>query len=488
MGSSAASTSSALAALLPSSALPLSATASTTAPSPIHFGNQITVKLSAANHLFCRAQVVSQLQSHLLHGYVEGTFPCPASHVAVPATDSAPAGQVINPAYAAWIQQDQAILNAFLSSSSIEVGSMIMFAKTSREAWITIENSFAAQSSARSTQLRDQLRETHKLNQPMSVYYNKVKTITDTLASIGQPLRPEEFVSAVFHGLDEDYDSLAEVVQDRPTPIPEHDLYARLMSTEQRKEARRSTVVGGVHSANAAKTGGCDITLIEASSVREDEVGVGHDETENGGSSVASTSAVVVPPSDLHKHIADLQSDWRGTDTTIVVGGEEFRAHRWLLAARSPVFAEELLASPKGKKDSGAHRIEINDMEPSVFKSLLRYMYTDALPPVSTDDDGVATARDLLGAANRYKLERLKLICEDTLWQRIDVNTVAGILAAAEQHQCRALKAACMDFIVASPQNMKDVIEAEGFEEIKTKFPTLLTELVMKKSALIKAS
>jgi hypothetical protein len=256
MGSSAASTSSALAALLPSSALPLSATASTTAPSPIHFGNQITVKLAAANHLFWRAQVVSQLQSHLLHGYVEGTFPCPPSHVAVPATDSAPAGQVINPAYAAWIQQDQAILNAFLSSSSIEVGSMIMFAKTSREAWITIENSFAAQSSARSTQLRDQLRETHKLNQPMSVYYNKVKTITDTLASIGQPLRPEEFVSAVFHGLDEDYDSLAEVVQDPTIPIPEHDLYARLMSTEQRKEARRSTVVGGVHSANAAKTGG----------------------------------------------------------------------------------------------------------------------------------------------------------------------------------------------------------------------------------------
>jgi speckle-type POZ protein len=231
----------------------------------------------------------------------------------------------------------------------------------------------------------------------------------------------------------------------------------------------------------------CDITLIEASLGREDEVGVGDDETENGGSSVASTSAVVVPPSDLHKHIADLQSDWRGTDTTIVVGGEEFRAHRWLLAARSPVFAEELLASPKGKKDSGAHRIEINDMEPSVFKSLLRYMYTDALP-VATDDDGVATARDLLGAANRYKLERLKLICEDTLWQRIDVNTVAGILAAAEQHQCRALKAACMDFIVASPQNMKDVMKTEGFEELKTKFPTLLTELVMKKSALIKAS
>ncbi|KAM0827127.1 hypothetical protein ACQ4PT_068399 [Festuca glaucescens] len=101
----------------------------------------------------------------------------------------------------------------------------------------------------------------------------------------------------------------------------------------------------------------CDITLIEASWRREDDVG--DDETENGGSAVASTSAVVVPPSDLHKHIADLQSDWRGTDTAIVVGGEEFHAHRWLFAARSPVFAEELLASPKGKKDSGAHREEV---------------------------------------------------------------------------------------------------------------------------------
>ena len=121
---------------------------------------------------------------------------------------------------------------------------------------MTIESSFAAQSSARSTQLRDQLRETHKLNQPMSVYYNKVKTITDTLASIGQPLRPEEFVSAVLHGLDEEYDSVAEVVRDRETPMPAHDMYARLISAEQRKEARRSTAAGVVHSANAAKTGG----------------------------------------------------------------------------------------------------------------------------------------------------------------------------------------------------------------------------------------
>jgi speckle-type POZ protein len=133
----------------------------------------------------------------------------------------------------------------------------------------------------------------------------------------------------------------------------------------------------------------CDITLIKSWTTEEEDVGADED-----GAPAAPSEVVALPSDhdDLQKHIADLQCGWRATDTTIVVGGEEFRAHRWLLGARSPVFAEELLASPKGRKDPGAHRIEINDMEPRVFKSLLRYIYTDSLP-ASTMEDDVAMAR-----------------------------------------------------------------------------------------------
>ncbi|KAK1609409.1 hypothetical protein QYE76_033082 [Lolium multiflorum] len=47
----------------------------------------------------------------------------------------------------------------------------------------------------------------------------RVKTLSDTLTSIGQPLRDEEFTEYILHGLDSDYDNLVEHVNGRETPI-----------------------------------------------------------------------------------------------------------------------------------------------------------------------------------------------------------------------------------------------------------------------------
>ena len=76
------------------------------------------------------------------------------------------------------------------------------------------------------------------------------------LTSIGQPLRSEEFTSYLLNGLDEEYDSLVEMVLGRDTPMSPRNLYARLLSTEQRLEGRRATDIDHVHSANAVKFGG----------------------------------------------------------------------------------------------------------------------------------------------------------------------------------------------------------------------------------------
>ena len=132
---------------------------------------------------------------------------------------------------------------------------MIMFAHTSHDAWTTIERSFASQSSVRAMQLRDQLRETKKLDSSVAVFYNKIKALSDTLTSIGQLLRPEEFQSYVLNGLDEEYDSLVEAVKMRENPMPAHDLYTHMLSTEQRMEGCRSSGQH-IHSANLAKMGG----------------------------------------------------------------------------------------------------------------------------------------------------------------------------------------------------------------------------------------
>ncbi|CAN6343293.1 unnamed protein product [Urochloa humidicola] len=188
---------------------------------------------------------------------------------------------------------------------------------------------------------------------------------------------------------------------------------------------------------------------------------------------------VVVPPPDLHRHLGELLWKEEGTDVEISVGGKKtFNAHGWLLEARCP----ELLAAAKEKgPSSGQRRIEIQDMEPRVFKAMLRFMYTDAVPEIG-EHEAVAVAQGLLAAAHKYKMERLKAICEDMLCRRIDVNNVASTLVAAEQHGCRGLKDACEEFLTL-PGNLKAVMETEGFAKIKDSCPAVLIEYALKRLA-----
>ncbi|RLN27467.1 BTB/POZ and MATH domain-containing protein 2-like [Panicum miliaceum] len=51
--------------------------------------------------------------------------------------------------------------------------------------------------------------------------------------------------------------------------------------------------------------------------------------------------------------------------------------------------------------------MRIEDMEPAVFKMLLHFIYTDS-PPGSFEGYNTATAQDLMVAADRYGMERLK--------------------------------------------------------------------------------
>jgi hypothetical protein len=41
----------------------------------------------------------------------------------------------------------------------------------------------------------------------ITAFFNKAKGLADTLASIGQPLRDDEFTSYILNGLDKEYDS-----------------------------------------------------------------------------------------------------------------------------------------------------------------------------------------------------------------------------------------------------------------------------------------
>ncbi|KAK1670312.1 hypothetical protein QYE76_058471 [Lolium multiflorum] len=207
--------------------------------SPFYIAHLIPVKLSPDNYLAWRAQVLPLLRSRHLEGFIDGTLPCPLSY---------------HPAYHQWVAQDQAILSGIQSSLTESVSGLVLFATTSREAWAALDTCYSTQSLSRSMAIRTQLGELKKNDLSVTLYFNKISALADTLASIGQPLRPEEFISYVLNGLDDDYDSLVENITGRPIPIQPRELYARMLATEQRIVGRRSSPAYAA--ANAATRGG----------------------------------------------------------------------------------------------------------------------------------------------------------------------------------------------------------------------------------------
>ncbi|XP_020994732.1 BTB/POZ and MATH domain-containing protein 3 isoform X2 [Arachis duranensis] len=158
---------------------------------------------------------------------------------------------------------------------------------------------------------------------------------------------------------------------------------------------------------------------------------------------------LIVPDSDMGRDFKDLLESEIGFDIVFKVKSESFKAHKLILAARSPVFREQFSG---GVGDPSIDEIVVDDIEPFVFKNLL-------------------------AAADLYNLDRLKLLCESKLSEKINTDTVATTLALAEKHHCPQLKAICLKFI-ANPVNIGVVMLSEAFEHLKEGYPKMLSELL----------
>jgi len=113
-----------------------------------------------------------------------------------------------------------------------------------------------------------------------------------------------------------------------------------------------------------------------------------------------------------------------------------------------------------------------------VFKTFLHFIYNDSLPEMDEQEEALM-AQHLLEAADRYDMQRLKLICEDKLCNHLEVSTVATTLSLAEQHNCQGLKEACIEFLM-SPDALEAVLATEGFEHLTKSRPALVKELMSK--------
>jgi speckle-type POZ protein len=191
---------------------------------------------------------------------------------------------------------------------------------------------------------------------------------------------------------------------------------------------------------------------------------------------VDETAEIQMPPSNLSDNLGNLLKTGEEADVTFEIQGEVFPAHKIVLAMRSPVFKAELFGP---MRDKTGRKITVKDMQPAVFSSLLHFIYTDLLPSMEDlgDNENKEMVKHLLVAADRYAIERLKMICEGILCRSLDVESVATMLALADQHQCSRLKDACVLFLMSS-NKMDDVVASQGYVQLKKVCPAVLLDIL----------
>ncbi|XP_036282232.1 speckle-type POZ protein-like [Pipistrellus kuhlii] len=174
---------------------------------------------------------------------------------------------------------------------------------------------------------------------------------------------------------------------------------------------------------------------------------------------------VNVPECQLASELGGLWENSWFTDCCFCVAGQEFQAHKAILAARSPVFRAMF---GHAMQESITNRVEIIDMEAAVFKEMMCFIYTGNAPNLDKMADG------LLAAADKYALERLKVMCEEALSSQLSVENAAEMLTLADFHSADQLKTQAVDFINS---HAKDVMETEGWQAMVASNPSLVTEL-----------
>ena len=149
-------------------------------------------------------------------------------------------------------------------------------------------------------------------------------------------------------------------------------------------------------------------------------------------------------------------------DVKLTVGRKDFHAHKNVLVARSSVFAAMFKHEMIGEITNTVHII---DIDYQVFEEVLRFLYTGKISSLT-----IEMATDLLIAAAKYNLNRLKIICEVFIGEKLTTNNAIAILILADMHNSTLLKKTALEFISA---HMNEVMKTSEYESMVESRPDL---------------
>ena len=202
------------------------------------------------------------------------------------------------------------------------------------------------------------------------------------------------------------------------------------------------------------------LTIVAEVSVPPSSMGAPQATTVEALPEPASMQALVL--ADLGALLDDVDT----ADVTLVVGDCDFRAHSLVLSARS-----RMLKALLSRDAAESRRVELDGVDPEVFKLLLRHLYTGELP--EGDADTPEMHQHLLEAADRFGVPSLLQASQHALIVGLSVESVGYTLVLAEKHSVKELKAAALRYVSS---HGKEVTETEGWRHLTAAAPLLQTE------------
>ncbi|KAK0592343.1 hypothetical protein LWI29_017514 [Acer saccharum] len=184
-------------------------------PSLAHF-----LKLTEFNYLLWSAQLQPFLIGHGLYKFVDGTAPAPSATTVAAADTDTPTP---NPAYLSWFQQDQLVVSYMVATLTKPMENPLP--------WRCTKTVFA--------------------------YLQHAKSLSDSLATINEPVSSFDLVTTVLHGLGPDYAIIVTAILNFLPLSKFEDLRARLLSFESKLSCVKPVDSGSTTALTASQSPYC---------------------------------------------------------------------------------------------------------------------------------------------------------------------------------------------------------------------------------------
>jgi speckle-type POZ protein len=167
----------------------------------------------------------------------------------------------------------------------------------------------------------------------------------------------------------------------------------------------------------------------------------------------------------LVSYLTELLEKQVAADVKFVVKSQPIGAHVNVVVPFSPVMAAML---DNDRFQEGLTRtVHIDDMEPNVFKEMLRYLYTGTVPQLEQ------MAESLFVAADRFQIQGLKFLCQQRMLSKLNKENAIRYLVLAHLHSFPELVVQCYHVI---EYNRKEILVQPEWKQLGRSYPDLFFE------------